>query len=170
MKQYILIISVLVASCAKQQSSSYESGNETLSSNEIEVSKNRSKNLNILERHQIEDWIKNQNQSYYPMGMNYWVDIENLDNNQKKVDGDKVSYEYDIYDFNMVKLYEKPKSNKDAVLGKFEELAAVEDALRYMTKNQELSLLIPSVLAYGTYGDNDKIDTDMPIIIKLKTF
>jgi len=169
MKKYILIISVIVISCAKQNPV-YDSGNEVLSSNEIEVSKNRSKNLNILERHQIEDWIKNQSQNYYSMGMNYWVDIENLNKNHKKADGDKVSYEYDIYDFNMVKLYNKSKSNKEVILGKFEELAAVEDALRYADKNQKLTLLIPSVLAYGTYGDNDKIDTDMPIIIKLRTF
>ena len=34
--------------------------------------------------------------------------------------------------------------------------------------NEEITLLVPSVLAYGTYGDGDQIPYDMPLIIKLK--
>ena len=45
---------------------------------------------------------------------------------------------------------------------------AVEDAIRYMEKGEEAELLIPSVLAYGTYGDNKKITNDTPLIIKVK--
>ncbi|MGV4414229.1 FKBP-type peptidyl-prolyl cis-trans isomerase [Chryseobacterium sp. T1] len=169
MKKYLVIIALIAVSCAKK-SPVYESGSVIMSSDEVEISKNRSKNLNIQERHQIEDWIKAQSQNYYPMGMNYWVDKENLDKNHKKVDGDKVSYEYDIYDFDMVKLYDKPKVNKDAVLGRFDELRPIEDALRYLDKNQSVTLLLPSILAFGTYGDNHKISNDMPLIIKLRTF
>ena len=68
-----------------------------------------------------------------------------------------------------MKLSENTKIVKNLQLGKFEELKAVEDALRYMEKNQEITLLIPSVLAFGTYGDNKNIPNDMPLIIKLKT-
>lgn len=169
MKKYLVVITLVAISCAKQ-APVYESGSVIMSSDEVEISKNRSKNLNIKERHQIEDWINNQSQKYYPMGMNYWVDIENLDKNHQKIDGDQISYEYDIYDFDMVKLYDKPKVNKDAVFGRFDELRPIEDALRYMDKGQSVTLLLPSILAYGTYGDNHKIDTDMPLIIKLRTF
>lgn len=169
MKKYFIIITLVAMSCAKQ-SPIYESGSATMSSDEVEISKNRSKNLNIQERHQIEDWIKTQPQKYYPMGMNYWVDIESLDKKDKKVDGDKISYEYDIYDFDMVKLYDKPKVNKDAILGRFDELRPIEDALRYMSNNESVTLLLPSILAFGTYGDNHKISNDMPLIIKLRTF
>ena len=79
-----------------------------------------------------------------------------------------VSYEYDLYDFNQEKLYEKPNQNIDASLGKFEELKAVEDAVRYMKKGEQATLLVPSVLAFGTYGDDEKIPNDMPLIIKIK--
>ena len=54
------------------------------------------------------------------------------------------------------KLYEKPNQNIDAPLGKFEELKAVEDAVRYMKKGEQATLLVPSVLAFGTYGDDEK--------------
>ena len=51
---------------------------------------------------------------------------------------------------------------------KFEELKAVEDAVRYMKKGEQATLLVPSVLAFGTYGDDEKIPNDMPLIIKIK--
>ena len=139
-----------------------------MSDSELEVSKKRSKDLNTLERAQIEDWIKEQKIRYYPMGMNYWVNIENLQQNRRKPDGETISYEYEIYDFDKVKLYDKPKRNVNVQFGRFEELKAVEDALRYLDKNQEATLLVPSILAFGTYGDNDKIPNDMPLIIKIK--
>jgi|GEM_PF-112298 len=87
---------------------------------------------------------------------------------KKKQDGELVSFQYELYDFDLQKFYEKPKTYKDAPLGKFEELEAIEDAVRYLNSDEEVTLLVPSVLAYGTYGDGDQIPYDMPLIIKLK--
>jgi len=47
-------------------------------------------------------------------------------------------------------------------------LKAIENALRYMKDGEEVTLLVPSSLAYGTFGDENKIDNDIPLIIKLK--
>ena len=139
-----------------------------LSQEDLNVSKNRAKNLNQTERIQIQDWINNQNEKFYPMSLNYWVNIENLSQKNRKADGEEISYQYVLYDFDNVKLYDSPKKNLNVQFGKFEDLKAVEDALRYLEKNQEATLLVPSVLAFGTYGDNDKIPNDMPLIIKIK--
>ena len=139
-----------------------------LSQEDLNVSKNRAKNLNQTERIQIQDWINNQNEKFYPMSLNYWVNIENLSQKNRKADGEEISYQYVLYDFDNVKLYDAPKKNLNVQFGKFEDLKAVEDALRYLEKNQEATLLVPSVLAFGTYGDNDKIPNDMPLIIKIK--
>ena len=139
-----------------------------LSKSDMEVSKNRAKNLNLVERQQIQEWITRQNKKFYPAGLNYWTDTENLESRTKKRDGEKISYQYDLYDFDEVKLYEKPKINLHGVFGKFEELKAVEDALRYLNPGEETTLLVPSVLAFGTYGDGKEIPNDMPLIIKLK--
>lgn len=168
MKKIIFLFGiVLLAACAKQQSHPPVGG--ILTQKDLEVSKNRAKSLNEMERAQIQDWINNQQEKFYPMKLNYWVNVPDLAQNQKKADGEITSYRYDIYDFDKVKLYEKPKVRQNVTFGKFEELKAVEDALRYMNPDQEVTLLIPSVLAFGTYGDNDKIPNDMPLIIKLKT-
>lgn len=139
-----------------------------LSDKDLSVSKNRTKNLNETERVQIQYWISNQTEKFYPMRMNYWISVENLDTRLPKKDGEVVSYSYDLYDFDLVKLNENPIGNTRAVLGRFEELKAVEDALRYLPSGSGATLLVPSVLAFGTYGDGDKIPNDMPLIIKIK--
>ncbi|OJX30979.1 MAG: hypothetical protein BGO86_00880 [Chryseobacterium sp. 36-9] len=166
-KLFYISILILTASCAKQTPAQHPE-EQFMSESELEVSKNRTKELNTLERNQIEDWIKSQNVKYYPMGMNYWVNIENLEKNYRKNNGEKVSYQYYIYDFDRVKLYDTPVENINVEFGHFKEMDAVEDVIRYLKKGEEAELLVPSVLAYGTYGDNKKVPNDMPLIIKVK--
>ena len=102
------------------------------------------------------------------MGMNYWVNIEGLEKKPRKNNGEKVSYQYDIYDFDRTKLYDSSIQNTDVEFGHFKEMDAVEDVIRYLKKGEEAEILVPSVLAYGTYGDSKKISNDMPLIIKVK--
>lgn len=134
---------------------------------DLEVSKNRSKNLNGAERAQIQEWIEGQDKKFYSTGLNYWIDVSDVEKRPQRKDGALVSYEYYLYDFNQEQLYQKPQTNKEVALGTFEELKAVDDALRYLKKGEQATLLVPSVLAFGTYGDDDKIPNDMPVIIKL---
>ena len=89
---------IAIGSCAKQ-SPAQHTGEQFISESEMEISKNRTKALNNMERVQIQDWIDAQDVKYYPMGMNYWVNIENLEQKARKNNGDKVSYQYTIYDF-----------------------------------------------------------------------
>lgn len=167
MKKIIVLCSLILIGCVKHAPAHPPVGG-ILSQKDLDFSKNRSRNLNLIERAQIEDWIKNQDELFYPMSMNYWVNDKELQHQKRKENGEMISYQYDIYDFDLVKLYENPVQNKNKIFGHFEELKPVEDALRYMEKNQEVTLLIPSALGFGTYGDNDQISNDMPLIIKLK--
>ncbi|MGB4447675.1 MAG: FKBP-type peptidyl-prolyl cis-trans isomerase [Cloacibacterium sp.] len=167
MKKVVFISLLSLLSCVKNSPAHPPVGG-VLSQEDLNVSKNRAKNLNLIERKQIQDWINQQDKKFYSTGLNYWTDISDSEYRAKKKDGELVSYEYDLYDFNQEKLYEKPNQNIDAPLGKFEELKAVEDAVRYMKKGEQATLLVPSVLAFGTYGDDEKIPNDMPLIIKVK--
>ena len=166
MKNIVFIIGFLFVSCSQSTQVYTPVGGR--SKEEMGVSKNRAKQLNTMEREQIQEWISKQKEKFYPTQLNYWSNIENLEQRKKKQDGELVSFQYELYDFDLQKFYEKPKTYKDAPLGKFEELDAIEDAVRYLNPDEETTLLIPSVLAYGTYGDGDQIPYDMPLIIKLK--
>ncbi|SEW20362.1 protein involved in gliding motility GldI [Chryseobacterium wanjuense] len=164
----ILFISVLgLLSCSKNAQTHPPVGG-VLSKNDLEVSRNRMKNLNTQERMQIQEWINDQPVKFYPTQLNYWVNAEGFDQRQRRQDNSFISYSYDLYDFDQTKIYDKPFERRDARFGHFDELKAVEDALRFIHDGEEVTLLVPSSLAYGTYGDEKKIDNDIPLIIKLK--
>ena len=167
MKKAIVFSLFLIISCAKNTQVHPPVGG-VLTEKDLETSKNRTKNLNLMERSQIKDWINHQNEKFYSTGLNYWINMDDFEQREKKKDGDLVSYQYDLYDFNQEKLYAEPTKNIEVELGKYEELKAVDDAVRFMKKGEEATLLVPSVLAFGTYGDDEKIPNDMPVIIKLK--
>lgn len=164
----ILLLSILAFVGCKRNTTVYPPVGGALSNSDLQTSKERTKNLNTLEREQIQQWISTQKTKFYPTKLNYWVDVAGFDDRQKQADNVSVSYSYDLYDFDMTKIYEKSFTRENARFGHFDELKAVENALRYMKEGEEITLLVPSSLAYGTFGDENKIDNDVPLIIKLK--
>jgi len=139
-----------------------------LSKSDLDISRERMKNLNTLERNQIQDWIGGQTEKFYPTQLNYWVNAEGYDKRERRQDESLISYSYNLYDFDQTKIYDQPVERKEAKFGHFDELKAVENALRFIHDGEEVTLLVPSSLAYGTFGDEKKIDNDIPLIIKLK--
>ena len=73
-----------------------------LSKEELNTSQNRAKLLNQIEREQITAWINSQNKKFYPTSKNYWSDIENLEKREKKQDGETISFQYELFDFDNI--------------------------------------------------------------------
>lgn len=167
MKKILLLTVFALVSC-KRNTVAHPPVGGVLSQNDLDISKNRIKNLNAIERQQIESWIQENKETFYPTNLNYWTNIKDFDKREKKPNETLISYSYEIYDFDKTKVYDKPKERLNVRFGHFEEIIAVENALRYINENEEVTLLVPSSLAFGTYGDEDKIDNDIPLIIKLK--
>ncbi|WP_344827711.1 FKBP-type peptidyl-prolyl cis-trans isomerase [Chryseobacterium ginsenosidimutans] len=167
MKKILFILILGVISCSKNAQTHPPIGG-VLSKDDLNVSRERMKNLNTQERMHMQEWINNQPVKYYPTQLNYWVNTQGFDQRQRRQDNTLISYSYDLYDFDETKIYDQPIERKDAKFGHFDELKAVEDALRFIHDGEEVTLLVPSSLAYGTYGDEKKIDNDIPLIIKLK--
>lgn len=164
----IILFSVLGMLSACGQPQAYAPTSTSVSHEELMVSRDRAKQLNLMERSQIQEWIVQQKEKFYPMTKNYWVNLPQLTERTKKEFGEIISYQYDLYDFDQVKLYDQPKLVQNVMIGKYDDLAAVNDVVKYLQKGEEATLLVPSVLAFGTYGDNKKIPNDMPVIIKIK--
>lgn len=129
----------------------------------IKINKNR----NQQEREFIQNWLKQHPQKrFFNTKMNYWASIDfNL---RGKNEEKPLSYEYFLYDMNETLIYQNPTMVEHKYPAEIHELVAVEDALQYMKKNEEVVLLVPSALAYGKNGDGDKIPNDLPLIIRLK--
>lgn len=165
-KSGILLAVLLFTGCKKQPVYAPLDGGSK-QEKPIDISRERSKNRNEQERKFIRNWIAGQKKVFYPMPSNYWSDID-FSIRQNNTEDLPVSYQYDQYDFNNVRIYDMPVVRNHIYLRKTEELKAVEDAVRHMHPNEEATLLVPSVLAYGTYGDGKTIGNDLPLIIKLK--
>lgn len=133
----------------------------------LEISQQRARRLNIKERAQITDWIQQQDEKFYETPLNYWINIPHFNQRQPKPSGSKVVYSYDLYDFIPSKIYDK-SIIKHAVIGKNTDLRAVAHAVKYLHHGEKATLLVPSVLAYGTFGDNKYIQNDVPLIIKIE--
>ncbi len=165
----LLFISVLgLLSCNRNTQQAHPPVGGVLSQNDLDVSKQRMRNLNDVERIHMQHWIDGQSVKYYQMPLNYWASIENFSQRERRQDNTLISYSYDLYDFDQTKIYDQPIERRDAKFGHFDEIKAVEDALRFIHDGEEVTLLVPSSLAYGTFGDEKKIDNDVPLIIKLK--
>ncbi|MCS3529267.1 FKBP-type peptidyl-prolyl cis-trans isomerase [Chryseobacterium sp. JUb7] len=165
----ILFISVLgLLSCNRNTQQAHPPVGGVLSQSDLNVSRERMKNLNSQERNHIQDWINGQAVKFCPTQLNYWVNTEGFDRRERRQDNTLISYSYELYDFDQTKIYDQPFERRDAKFGHFDELKAVENALRFIHDGEEVTLLVPSSLAYGTYGDEKKIDNDIPLIIKLK--
>lgn len=168
MKKAVALIGFLAVFSCQQKDVVYTPVGEYKEESQVEISKNRARKLNQIERLQIEDWIKHQKVQFYAMPLNYWINVAELHKNTPKQKGERVSFEYDVYDFANNKVYSQPKTMLDVQIGRFNELKAIEDAVTYLAPGQSATLLVPSVLGYGTYGDGDKIGSDIPLIIHVK--
>lgn len=167
MKKAIILAGIIAIGCQEKEVV-YTPVGAYKEKSQTEISRDRARNLNILERQQIQDWIKNQDIVFYDMPLNYWINVPDLHTRPARKKGDFVTFEYDLYDFDNIKIYNKPKLWVDAKIGRFSELKAIEDAITYLRSGEEAILLVPSVLGYGTYGDGDKIGSDIPLIIHIK--
>ncbi|QIY90196.1 FKBP-type peptidyl-prolyl cis-trans isomerase [Chryseobacterium gallinarum] len=168
MRKLLFLSAISLLSCNRNAQTAHPPVGGVLSQKDLEISKNRMKNLNMIERNQIQEWISSQNVRYYPTQLNYWVSVEGYDQRERRADNTSISYSYDLYDFDQTKIYDQPVERREARFGHFDELKAVENALRFIHDGEEVTLLVPSALAYGTFGDEKKIDNDIPLIIKLK--
>ena len=162
---YILLILAICFSCKKREVFAPIGGEKKVT--DLDISKERNKNRNAQERKFIEDWIAKSNQNYFPTTENYWSSID-FSKRTMQNSGKLLYYEYDVYDFNNEKTYPAKKIKDGVYPIKEREVLAIEDALMHMQKNEETTLLVPSVLAFGSKGDGDRIPNDLPVIIKLK--
>lgn len=134
--------------------------------NELELSIQRNKTRNEEERKFIENWIKqNSKEKFYPSPMGYWANIDVF--NRKPSDAQIYTYQFDLYDFNNTKIYEKSVYRQEVVPEQAEEIKPIQDIIKLMEGDKNITLLVPSSLAFGTSGDGNKIPNDLPIIIKL---
>lgn len=170
MKKHLIlnvIFAILCFSCKKSTVYNPVNYNEN---DFMQYSKEQGKKLQQDEEKKIEIWIKNnQPNQFTKTNSGFWMEITKNNNNPTAKELQIVNYQTEILDLNGNTIYSFEENGiKKMVLGKTHEIRSIEKAIRLMAEKEEATIITPSFLAYGLYGDENKIGKFQSLLIKIK--
>lgn len=137
----------------------------------IKESVERNKKLNKIEREKIQKVIANNPEKDFTASENgFWFHY----NNKVEEDiatakfGDKLEYTYDVSNLNGQMIYTiEDLGNQVYLMDKEELFSGLREGLKMMKPNESITFIFPSQQAYGYYGDENKIGTNVPLIVNV---
>lgn len=163
-----LISFSFMVSCKPQEARKPES---VQSGSFIKQSAERNKKLIAKERNQIESIINKDSITDYIASENgFWYAYQNKveqDTIQPEF-GDTINFDYNVQDLNGKIIYSKNQiGNRDYVMEKEILFSGLREGLKLMKPSEQVTFIFPSQVAYGYYGDDNKIGTNVPIICEV---
>jgi gliding motility-associated peptidyl-prolyl isomerase len=134
----------------------------------LKESAERNKKLNEKERRLIQKIIKNNpDKNYIASESGFWyyynTKVEN-DTVQPQF-GDIVDFNYNISNINGEEIY--GNENRTYVMDKQELFTGLREGLKLMKPEEQITFIFPSQKAFGYYGDDNKIGTNIPLICEV---
>lgn len=134
----------------------------------LKKSAERNKKLNELERTHIETIIKdNPNKNYIASESGFWFhyNIQVETDTMTPQFGDVINFDYSISNFDGSEIY--PKMNKTYIMDKEELFTGLREGLKLLKPSESATFIFPSQKAFGYYGDDNKIGTNVPLICEV---
>lgn len=134
----------------------------------IEKSAKRNKELNKKEYENIQNQIiNNSEKDYIASKSGFWytykVKSDSLTYTPKF--GDIVNFNYNIKTLNGTTLYSKEElKTQNYVMDKQEIFTGLREGLKLLKSGESVTFVFPSQKAFGYYGDENKIGTNIPIL------
>lgn len=160
-------IALFLASCSQQQGArrpiSQSSG--TFMKESVE----RNKKLVATEESQIATIIKNSlNKKFIASKKGYWYSYvtQNVKDTLTPKKGDIAYYDYEVTDLKGAVIYsENELASQTYYVDKEQKIIiGLRDGIKMMHKNEKITFLFPSHMAFGYHGDNNKIGHNEPLI------
>ncbi|ALJ06251.1 gliding motility-associated peptidyl-prolyl isomerase GldI [Pseudalgibacter alginicilyticus] len=138
----------------------------------IDASVERNKKLNAQEEASIQKIISEQkDHKFIASETGFWyyyntkIEVDSL----KTPDfGDVVNYDYDVKTLNGTIIYTKEELKPQSYAMDQENLfTGLREGLKLMKTGETATFLFPSQKAYGYYGDENKIGTNLPIMCEV---
>lgn len=135
----------------------------------MKFSQDRNKQILEEDNQLIQNYIDSTGIDFNKTNFGFWISNSAVASQTMAKSGDYVKYEYEVIDFDNNLVYsEKEIGVKDAVLGKEDLPRGLHVTLQLIEKGDSATALYPSFLAYGGYGDRNKIGGNEPLIFKVK--
>lgn len=167
MKNLLLIIFVLLLcfSCKSPEARMPES---VQSGSFLKESAERNKKLNELEHKQIESIIKNNPDKDYiasESGFWYYYNSKIESDTIQPQFGDVIDFTFDVSNIEGDEIY--ADINKTYVMDKEELFTGLREGLKLLKPTETATFIFPSQKAFGYYGDEQKIGTNIPLICEV---
>lgn len=128
----------------------------------------RNKKLIAGEEAKIDSIIKsNPKIKYLASRKGYWYhyEIRNERDTLRPRKGDVAQFDYEIKDFEGNVVYSEVELRPQTyVVDKQNIMMGLRDGIKLMRKNERVTFLFPSHMAYGYHGDNKRIGSNQPLI------
>ena len=161
----LLLIFISISSCKQPQVRMPISRS---SGTFMKESMERNKKLNAGEENKIDSIIKsNPKIQYIASQKGYWYHYEqkNERDTLRPRKGYIAEFEYEIKDFKGNVVYSeielRPQTYK---VDKQNIMMGLRDGIKLMRKNEKVTFLFPSHMAYGYHGDNKRVGSNQPLI------
>tara|TARA_B110000967_G_scaffold51056_1_gene52179 strand:+ start:867 stop:1400 length:534 start_codon:yes stop_codon:yes gene_type:complete len=159
-----ILIFLLFVSCKPSEARRPVSNN---SGSFIDASIERNKQLNNREYAQIETYIKGSDKPFMSSEYGFWyaynTKIETSTQTPKF--GDLVQYTYALKDLKGKVIYPaKELETQSYYIDQQELFSGLREGLKLMKEGESITFLFPSQKAYGYYGDEEKIGSNVPLI------
>lgn len=161
----LLIYSIIISlhSCNKKQP---QEPTQYSKDQFLEYSKDFNKTLVKNENKLIEDYIKKENLKFIKTNSGFYMTPTSGKHSPK--DGDKVIFTYSISDLNNNIIYKQEEiGEKNIILGQTKIPIGLEYSIKRMSPKEKSKIILPSFLAYGLLGDENKITKNQVLIINI---
>jgi len=137
----------------------------------INASIARNKALNDREQLAIKEIIKQQNLNYSASESGFWYHYNNkieADSLKTPEFGDIVNYNYNVKTLNGNTIYSKADiKTQNYAMDQQELFTGLREGLKLMKAGETITFIFPSQKAYGYYGDEHKIGSNIPLICEV---
>jgi len=165
----IILLAFLATSCKSPEARRPETQK---TGSFIKESVERNKKLIEAQQNQIENIIKNNPENNYIASENgfwyYYQTKVELDSIITPKFGDIVNFNYDVKDFDGNIIYSADElKTQNYAMDQEELFTGLREGLKLLKAGETATFLFPSQQAYGYYGDENKIGTNIPLICKV---
>ena len=164
----VILILVGLTACKNNRIVQYPVNYENDREKFMEFSQDRNKQILAEDNELILAYIDSIGQKFQKTQYGFWISNTGIPSNSMAKTGDVVKYEYEVSNFqNEIVYSEEENGIQDVMIGKSDLPRGIQTALQLIEKGDSATVLLPSFLAYGGYGDRNKILGNEPLIFKL---